>query len=150
MLHFCVCPKPACCSCICCGLKACLHILPSIFNFLWHELFTDLSLWFAPLIELGFIWLWAFLFSAHSFALFCSLAIPVVPFCYFCYDVIRPKLAGPLWVCCIFFSQWLSMAIGLFITLLASSCVPFISSWASLAHLLSLGFLGLFPNSAFP
>ena len=52
MLHFCVCPKPACCSCICRGLKACLHILPSILNFLWHELFTNLSLWFAPLFFL--------------------------------------------------------------------------------------------------
>ena len=42
------------------------------------------------------------------------------------------------------------MVIGPFITLLAGSCVPFISFWASLAHLLSLGFLGHFPNSAFP
>ena len=99
---------------------------------------------------LGFVWLWAFLSSAHSFAPFCSLTFPVVPFCYFYYDVIWPKPAGPLWVYCLFFSQWLSMAIGLFITLLASSCVPFISSWASLAHLLSLGFLRLFPNSTLP
>ena len=30
------------------------------------------------------------------------------------------------------------MVIGLFITLLAGSCIPFISFWASLAHLLSL------------
>ena len=37
-----------------------------------------------------------------------------------------------------------------FVTLLAGSWVPFISSWASLAHLLSLGFLGLFPDSMFP
>ena len=42
------------------------------------------------------------------------------------------------------------MVIGLFITLLVGSCVPFISSWASLAHLLSLGFIDPFPNSAFP
>ena len=38
----------------------------------------------------------------------------------------------------------------IFVTLLAGSCVPFISSWASLAHLLSLGFLRLFPNSTLP
>ena len=39
---------------------------------------------------------------------------------------------------------------GLFITLLVGSFVPFISSWASLAHLLSLGILGPFSNSVFP
>ena len=37
----------------------------------------------------------------------------------------------------------------IFVTLLAGSCVLFISSWASLAHLLSLSFLRPFPNSAF-
>ena len=42
------------------------------------------------------------------------------------------------------------MVIGPFITLLEGSYVPFISSWASLVHLLFLGFLGLFPNSIFP
>lgn len=38
---------------------------------------------------------------------------------------------------------------GLCITLLMGSFVSFISSWASLAHLLSLGFLGHFSNSVF-
>ena len=42
------------------------------------------------------------------------------------------------------------MIIGLFITLLAGSYVPFISSWASLAQLLfSLGILDPFSNPAF-
>ena len=40
--------------------------------------------------------------------------------------------------------------LGFFITLLVGSFVSFISSWASLVHLLSLGFLGPFPNSVFP
>ena len=39
--------------------------------------------------------------------------------------------------------------LGFCITLLVGSFVPFISSWASLAHLLSLGFLGPFSNSMF-
>ena len=38
---------------------------------------------------------------------------------------------------------------GLCITLLVGSFVPYISSWAPLAHLLSSGFLSPFPNSAF-
>ena len=38
---------------------------------------------------------------------------------------------------------------GLCITLLVSSFVPFIFSWAFLANLLSLGFFGPFPNSVF-
>ena len=41
------------------------------------------------------------------------------------------------------------MVIRLLITSLAGSCVLFVSSWASLAYLLSLGFFGPFPNSAF-
>ena len=39
MFNFCVCPKLA--QCICRGLKACLHILPPILDFLWRELFFD-------------------------------------------------------------------------------------------------------------
>ena len=42
------------------------------------------------------------------------------------------------------------MAIGSFITSLVGSCVPFVFSWTSLAHFLSLGFLGPFLNFAFP
>ena len=42
------------------------------------------------------------------------------------------------------------MIIKLFITLLVGSCVLFISFWASLTHLLSLGILDPFSNSAFP
>ena len=44
-------------------------------------------------------------------------------------------------------SMW---SFGLCITLLVDSFVPFISFWASFAHLLSLDFLGPFSNSAFP
>ena len=40
--------------------------------------------------------------------------------------------------------------LGFFITLLVGSFVSFISSWASLAHLISLDILGPFSNSAFP
>ena len=151
MLHFCVCPKHAYCSCVCHGHKARLHILPSILDFLCHELFFDFPSFYGLLpLRLGFVWLWAFLHSACSFALFCSLVFPAVPFCYSCCDVIWPKPARLLWAYCLFFPQWLGMVIGLFTALLASSCVLFISSWASLAHLLSLGFLGPFPNFAFP
>ena len=128
LLHFYVCPKPACCSCVRRGLEACLYILPSILDFLWYELFTDLSLWFAPIIGLGFVRLWSFLSLTHSFVLFCSLAFPAALFYYSCCDVIWPKLAEPLWVCCLFFSRWLSMIIRLYTTWLVDSCVLFISS----------------------
>ena len=84
------------------------------------------SLWLAPFgAGLGFAWLWAFLLSVHSFALFYSFAFPVALFCHSCYVVIWPKLARLLWAYCLFFSQWLSMVIGLFVTLLAGSCVSF-------------------------
>ena len=129
MFHFYVCPKPAYCSCIRRGLEACLHILLSILDFLWRELFSDFSLWFAPLMGLGFIWLWVFLSSAHSFAPFCSLAFPTALFCYSYCDVIWTKSAGPLWVCYLFFSQWLSMIIGLLLHGL----------WAPASHLFPFG-----------
>ena len=48
------------------------------------------------------------------------------------------------WACRLFPSQWLSVFTRPFLTLFASSCVPF-PSWASLAHLLSLDFLNPFP-----
>ena len=152
VLHFYVYSKLACYSCICHDLEACLLILPVIFGFLWRGLFSDL-LFSMPcfLWGPGFAELWAFLPSAYSFTLFVALlSFPVISLCHSHYDVIWPNLARPLWVCRLFFSQSLSMVIGPFITLLAGCCVPFVFSWASLAHLLSLGFLGPFPDSAFP
>ena len=43
MLYFCVYPKSAYCSCVCCGMGVFLHILPPILNFLWRELLFDSS-----------------------------------------------------------------------------------------------------------
>ena len=94
-------------------------------------------------------------FSSFSllFYSFRSLTtIPAVSLCHSYCDVIWPQLVGALWACCLFFSQWLNMVIkfililfwAFFITLLIGSFVPFISSWTSLAHLLSLGILGHF------
>ena len=97
VLHFYVCLKPAYCSCVRHGQEARLHVLSSILDFLWRELFSYFPS-FHGLLPLGldFVWLWAFLHSAHSFALFCSLTFRVVPFCYSCCDVIWPKPARPL------------------------------------------------------
>jgi len=93
------------------------------------------------------------LYLMVGFALFqptlLLLSFPATPFCHSCRDVIWPNLAGPIWACHLFFLQWLGMIIGPFITLLASFNVPFSSYWASLTHLLSLSFLGPFPNSTF-
>ena len=80
------------------------------------------------------------LLCIHSVAL---LAFPAIPLCYCCYNVVWLNLAGPLWACCLFPFQWLSVFIELFLTLFASSCVPF-PTWASLTHFLSLGFLSPF------
>ena len=145
LLHFYICSKLTCCSYVCHDLEACLLILMVIFGFLWHELFSDLLLSMPCFLwGLGFAELWAFLPSAYSFTLSVALlSFPVIPFYHSCCDIIWPNPAGPFWACRLFFSQWLSMVIGLFIILLAGSCVPFVSSWTSLAHFLSLGFLSL-------
>ena len=87
VLHFCVCPKLAYYSCVRHGQVACLHILPSILDFLWYELFTDLSLWLAPVMGLGFVWLWVFFSSTHYFAHFCNLA-------FFAVMLFDPSLLG--------------------------------------------------------
>ena len=73
---------------------------------------------------LDFAWLWALLLSAYSFAPFCSLVTischTTLLFLLWCY------LTQACWANCLFFSQLLNMIIGLFIILLAGSCVPFI------------------------
>ena len=123
---------------------------PSLTSYGVSYFLTSYSLWPAPfggwaLLDCGFFFLQSTLLLFSTIL----LPFPIVPLYYSCCDVIWPNLAGPIWACRFFFLQWLSMIIGPFITLLASSSVPFASYWASLTHLLSLGFLGPFPNSAF-
>ena len=134
-----------CCSCIYRDLEIGLYVLPCIFGFLWRGLFSDLP-FFMNYFFLG----WPCrimglsspgLLCIHSVAL---LAFPAIPLCYSCCNVIWLNHVRPLWACCLFPSQWLSVFTGPFLTLFAGSCVPF-PSWASLAHLLSLSFLGPFP-----
>ena len=51
VLHFCVCPKLVCCSCICHGLEAHLCILLLILDLLWRELFSDLPFFIACFLQ---------------------------------------------------------------------------------------------------
>ena len=150
-----------------CLTSTCVKNLPTAFVVVWmllctfcHPFLTSYgvsyfliphSLWPTPfrgraLLDFGIF------FLQPTLLLIFVVLLPfyAVPFCHSCCDVIWPQPVGPFCACCLFFSQWLSKVIGLFTTLLAGSYIPFISSWASLAHLLSLGFLGPFPNSAFP
>ena len=100
---------------------------------------------------LGFAWLWVFLPSAHSFTLFCSLAT------ISCHTA----LLFLLWY---YLTQTCKASLGLLLILLPMTpydhwafyyiaCGLLCSIYfllASLAHLLSLGILGHFSNSAFP
>ena len=140
VLYFCVCPKLADCSCVCRGLEACSHILPPILTLYGVSYFLiSRFLWLAPfkswtLLDCGF-----FLPSAYSFTLsIILLSFPAMPLCHSCCNVIWPKPTRPLWACCLFFPQWLSIIIW-----------TFWLRWASLAHLLSLDSFGHFPISAF-
>ena len=103
-------------------------------------------LWLAILRDRALLDGGLFLCLAHPFFL---LPSPAIPLYHFCCEVVCLDPIGPLWACRLFFSQWPSTAIGSFITSLASSCIPFVFSWASLIHLLSLGFLDPFLNFAF-
>ena len=80
---------------------------------------------------------------------------PTVPLCYSCYNVIWPKPVGPLWACCLFFSQWLNIVIWAFWLHYLQAPMshfpfghpwPIYFPWASLA-LSSLVFLWAFTNS---
>ena len=76
MLHCCAYPKSAYCSYVHRGLEACLHILPPILSFLWHEPFSGFSFFKACSFQgWDFAWSWAFPPSTHSLALFCSLFV---------------------------------------------------------------------------
>ena len=136
VVSFHMCPKSACCPFVCRGPEACLHCLPSIF----FDLLCGYFLISPSSQELGFIWWWAlYFFDPPHF-------LPYL-FCYSCYnDLILLGLFRPAVYS---FSQWLGMATGFFSYLWAFVSLLFFS-WASLAHLLSLDFLGPFANSAFP
>ena len=97
------------------------------------------SLWPAPFRAGLYLIVGFFSFSPffYSFLQFCISCCTILSFLLWCY------LTQACWACRLSFSQWLSMVIGLILTWLASSCVPF-SYWVSLAHLFFLGILGLF------
>ena len=134
MLSFHVCPKSACRSCICRGLEACLHGLPPFFVFLCGLFYNSLLTLGAglPLI-LGFTLLLAhFLIVTMSCHIILSFLLqwlnPFGPAVYsFPNGLTRP---------------WAFLLMG--------SCIPFVFPWASLAHLLALGFLDPFTNFVFP
>ena len=151
MLHFHVHPKSACYSRVHCGLEACLHILPPILGFLWHELFFGFSFFKACSFRgWAFAWSWAFPPSTHSLALFSNLCISchtALLFLLWCY--LTQACWASLGLLLIFPSMTQYSHLDFLVTVLAGSCVPF-SFWASLAHLLSLDPFGSFPNSAFP
>ena len=120
-----------------------LHSLPSIF---W--LFSGSPFFYVlPHLGPGPCLTMSFAFLQLPFFLLLS---PAIPLYHSCCEIVCPNPVGLLWACHLFFSQWSSTAIESFITSLTGSCVPFVFSWASLTHLLSLGLLGSFLNFAFP
>ena len=88
------------------------------------------------------LFFYSFLQSCYHFPSYHSTIPTVMSF-----DPSLLGLFGPTAYSSLNDSTW---SFGLCITLLVCSFVPFISSQASLTHLLSLGFLGHFSNSMFP
>ena len=89
-------------------------------------------------------------FSIHSLTLFCSpcISCPIaLLFLLWCY--LTQACWASLGLLLIFPSMTQYSHLDFLVTVLAGSCDPF-SFWASLAHLLSLGLFGPFPNSVFP
>ena len=65
-------------------------------------------------------------FSLLFYSLSSLATILAIPLCHSCCDVIWLQLVGPLWACCLFFSQWLNMVIEFILMLF----------WAFLLHCL--------------
>ena len=108
---------------------------------LWPTLFRGWALLVCGFSSFS-LFFCSFLQSCYHFLPYHS-AIPAVSL----FDPSLLGLFGPVAYSSLNDSMWL---FGLYITFLMGSFVLFISSWASLAHLLSLGFLGHFSNSVFP
>ena len=148
-------------SCVCHGLEVHLCILPLILDLLWRELFSNFPFFIGlllsrvgPCLIMGFP-----LFS--PFFTPSVILLPFLPYHPAIPTVVLFGLCllasfGPAACSSLNDSIWsldlYSYYFGLSwpITLLVGSFVPFLSSWASLAHLLSLGILGPFSNFAFP
>ena len=135
----------ACYLCICRDLEIGLYILPCTFGFLWRGLFSNLPFFMTCFFwGLGLVGSWAFLPPAYSIFILWPCqhflpyhsAIPTVML----FDSILLDLFGPA-VC--FPPNDSVCSLGLFLHCLWAH-VPF-PFWASLAHLLSLSFLGPFP-----
>ena len=160
MFHSWVCPKLVYCLCVRNGLEASLCIMPLILDSLWRELLSNFSFLTAFFFQgLGLAQLWAFPSWAHSllFLLSCCHFLPhhfVVPIVVL-FDPCFLGLFGSATYSSSNDSIWLlilySCYFGLFLThfIACGLFYPISFSWASLAHLLSLGILVPFSNSAY-
>ena len=131
---------------ICLLLMRLLWLVCTVCRSFLTILWFPFPLWLAlfgvgPCLTMDFVFLQPTLFSCYHLLPYHFIILAAKLFCL--------NLVGPLWDCCLFFSQWPSTAIGSFVISLVGSCVPFIFSWASQTRLLSLGFLGHFLNFAF-
>ena len=88
-------------------------------------------------------------FSLLFYSLSSLATILAIPLCHSCCDVIWLQLVGPLWACCLFFSQWLNMVIEFILMLFWAFLLHCL--WAPLSHLFLLGHSWpFFFSSVFP
>ena len=140
MSLFHICPKSICCSCVCHGWPTQFAVRFLLFSGS-PFLYGSPHLGAGPCLIVGALPF----FCPHFFL----LPSPAILLYHSCCEIVYLNPVGPFCACLLFFSQWPNTAIGTFITSLVGSCIPFVFSWASLAHLLSLDFLGPFLNFAF-
>ena len=144
VLHFRVCPKLVCCSCVCHGLEVRLCILPLILDLLWHELFFDPPFFMACFFQgLGLSWLWTFLSFSPLFAPSVGLLV-FLPWhsVIFAAALFGPCLLGLFWAYCILSSQLVTMTqYGHWVY--TNATLGFLESlhylWAPLAHFFLFG-----------
>ena len=140
VLLFHVCPKSACCSCICRGWLAQSAIGFWLFSSS-PFLYGLPHLGVGPCLMVGFTFLQPTLFPA---TISCHTTLS-----FLLWSCLPQSYWTPLGLSFILLPM-ASTAIGSFIKSLAGSYVSSVLSWTSLTHLLSLGFLSLFLNFTFP
>ena len=136
-----------------CSTSACVQNLPAAFAVVWRLICTFYQ---SSLTSYGMsyfliphsLWPTPFNLPFYSFLQFCFHLLPF-HFAILAMILFDPSLLGLFGLAAYSSLNDSIWSFGLCITLFVGSFVPFISSWPSLTHLLSLGFLDPFLNSMF-
>ena len=97
----------------------CTSNRPSLASYGVSHFLASHSLKPAPFRGWAFAWPWLFLLKPTLLLFSAIFACLAVLLYHSCCGVNWPKPTGPIWACCLFFSQWLSIVIWAFLVTLS-------------------------------